>query len=70
MSTEACITLARANLDEKKVSPAFGITGARSFSMPWMSLPAPRFAGSRGATVRERAGVNLATRAGGWIRNG
>ena len=70
MSTEACITLANSKRDEGKVVPSFGLTGARSFSAPWMTLPTPRFSGSRHAVIRERAAVNFSTRAGSWIRIG
>lgn len=70
MSTEACIALANVNCDESKTPSNTGITGARAFSMPWMSLPAPRIAGSRNAAIRERAAVSITTRVGSWIRIG
>jgi hypothetical protein len=76
MSTQACISLANVSMDGVETQPReFHVT--KGLGLSWMSLPAPRFAGSPAARVRTSAkrtshpsAIVYTTRPGSWIRLG
>ena len=71
MSIEACISLANVTAEGAEAEPReFHVT--RGLGLSWMSLPAPRLAGSRVTqkSTNAKSAIAYTTRPGSWIRLG